>query len=144
MNRLEKHRINRVFKDTGSMTDDDRKWIAAVIRRRRETAREDELYSPVDPLARRASFVAHVRSVERGGMVGVRDTGMDCDCSRWERHYNRPAVPRQLEAMMERGYEEAEGPQAFCIIPPVEEEACTSRDLALEAYENGHPHVVYT
>ena len=69
---------------------------------------------------------------------------MDCDCVRWTDGYVVPAIPRHVERLIEQVYADAEGPvYAVWIDKPDAYAQYYARDLALEAYEDGHPHVVY-
>jgi len=77
-------------------------------------------------------------------MVCRVEWGMDCDCVQY--HYERN-IPAPTVIAFERDrdsmYEWADGPCNLGIGEPVDEPENHSRDLALEAYEDGHPHVVY-
>ena len=77
-------------------------------------------------------------------MVAVVYGGMDCDCSRWDdRVAILPAVPTVVSRWVDRYHDGAEGPQWTRISRPSRApKKSTSRDLALEAFEDGHPHVV--
>ena len=69
---------------------------------------------------------------------------MDCDCfkSRTVSHVPTPTVVAAWQ-MIERAYEGAEGPtSAYFAKPSAEPEGYASADLALEAFEDGHPYSV--
>lgn len=79
------------------------------------------------------------------GQVTVVTKGMDCDCSAF--HYrttrNRDILMAEFQGITRR-YEDAEGPLQVWFEQPGDYPDChESRDLALEAFEDGHPHVVY-
>jgi hypothetical protein len=81
------------------------------------------------------------------GKIGVAVSGMDCDCSAYRRQYTIE-VPNSVQAL-KRWYEDhvssLDGPESLNFIHPskVDKTKNESRDLALEAWEDGHPHVVY-
>lgn len=100
---------------------------------------------------RRADRIARIHLAKRlawfdcDGHVNVIVSGMDCDCTKYA---HKRTAPSDLDAYIrweEDQYEWADGPMSIRIVS--DEEAATfegySRDLALEAYEDGHPHVVY-
>lgn len=81
------------------------------------------------------------------GEVAVVTAGMDCDCSCWSGRVSiLPANVMFVERWLNEFYDSAEGPQSHEIMRPSEARSIksSSRDLALEAFEDGHAHVVYT
>ena len=69
----------------------------------------------------------------------------DCDCVEGERIVVLPATLEALQAELDRQHQWADGPFSFTPVPlrdAAEFEGWT-RDRALEAYENGHPHAIY-
>jgi hypothetical protein len=92
----------------------------------------------------RAELKAHIEASTVEGQVCRYEWGMDCDCVSYSYERNIPA-PTVMAFVRERDsmYEWADGPCNLGIGKPVEEPYSHSRDLAMEAYENGHPHVVY-
>ena len=68
---------------------------------------------------------------------------MDCDCTAYSRAWIEDA-PRSIVAWLrayERHCEWLDGPESTSFAPPSQiEPHYRSRDLALEAYEDGHPH----
>ena len=60
-------------------------------------------------------------------------------------HELKPAGAMQWQRHIENLYEYAEGPVWFWLVPKGElpDARFGSRDLALEAFENGHPHICY-
>lgn len=99
-----------------------------------------------DPLANRQRLKAEITSCAENGQVAIVYGGMDCDCSRWD---NRVAIVTAATVIVERWiesyHEGAEGPQWTQIERPSEARKLepSSRDLALEAFEDGHPQVVH-
>lgn len=87
-----------------------------------------------------------LNAVTVNGKVVSRSRGMDCDCASWDRAtlINRPCLFAEQRSI-ESAYEWAEGPLSLWYERPTDdfENFSESRDLALEAYEEGHPHVVY-
>ena len=98
----------------------------------------------LDLLAERSELKQRIERVVEGGMVAIHKTGMDCDCSTWdyvehERFRGVFAHEREWQEYMDG----AEGPQSMGFHSPSHyPEQSESRDLALEAFEDGHPHYV--
>ena len=91
----------------------------------------------------RGRFGAHVDSVTVGGKVSFNESGMDCDCVRGESSRVIDAAPlRAIEARIDDVYAWAEGPTSVWIDTPDDGIESSSRDLIMEAFENGHPHYV--
>jgi len=99
-----------------------------------------------DLLQVKAERIAEINANAIGGRVGIAGAGMDCDCSKWSGPCGVvPATYYAVDRALDRIYEGLDGPANFWLIPPdeAEEMPYQSRDLALEAFEDGHPHVVY-
>ena len=79
------------------------------------------------------------------GIVNVSISGMDCDCVQYAHCRQVSADFDEYCAWVDDSYEWADGPMTISIISCDAAETFEdySRDLALEAYEDGHPHVVY-
>ncbi len=81
--------------------------------------------------------------------IAVVWSGMDCDCSAYSNKVRFIDVTYDAKFVVEdhilKAYEYADGPCNWFLMKPSEAERLTyhSRDLALEAFEDGHPHVVY-
>lgn len=78
------------------------------------------------------------------GKIGVIVQGMDCDCCAYRREYVTESWS-SVAAFKKHWSEHCDyldGPETQNFCQPTEVEKCNnySRDLALEAYENGHPH----
>jgi len=80
------------------------------------------------------------------GMIWVAEGGRDCDGVRYLRS------PYRIEGSIKRYYNEidrisrwADGPFTLYVVPPDALPGFEpySRDLTLEAFENGHPHYLY-
>jgi len=96
-----------------------------------------------DRLAARAELAQKIRTCAKNGEVGVVESGMDCDCLKYVHSYLLAAVPFAVERWIDESYEAAEGPLCVGVEHPDKLPENESRDLALEAFEDGHPHVVY-
>lgn len=98
-----------------------------------------------DRINSRAALKKVIDAHAVNGMIGIVESGRDCDCV----EYVHPRAPipatifhfKQLEARTAEG---ADGPFHLTITTPAEAEATEheSRDLALEAFEDGHPHSI--
>lgn len=79
-------------------------------------------------------------------MMAVEVAGMDCDCSQFSYLTYIPATRAEYEREAQSLYDWADGPLSVSPVPAgeVDNFKAYSRDLALEAFEDGHPHVVYT
>lgn len=97
---------------------------------------------PADELAKRVELQKLISAKSERGQVVILESGMDCDCVAFSnRKYKVNALPIAVRSEMDRIYGNAEGPCHLSIVSPSEAKALSyvSRDLALEAYENGHP-----
>lgn len=132
--------IREITPAFGTLNRKLRKTLKKIVRDRVHDANRP------DPLAQRLERSLHIAKVAQGGKVLIVSSGVDCDHSSWAgRTELVDATSVAVDAWIDRFYECAEGPQSFFITSPdqapeFEEE---SRDLALEAHENGHSHVVY-
>lgn len=81
----------------------------------------------------------------KNGKIGIVIDATDCDMARSVYGYVEQAVAYPIYRMMQRTYADAEGPTyiRFCTPQDAQETNYTIRDLALEAFEDGHAHVVY-
>ena len=102
--------------------------------------------SSMSSLVEKENIVSHIKSKTENGKVAVVWSGVDADCVSWG---NRVDVVSssyvQIEKMLNDTYEGSEGSIDFYYEKPsiAEKLTETSRDLAMEAFEEGHPHVVY-
>lgn len=93
----------------------------------------------------RAAWSETISRMSEDDSIGIFWEGMDCDCVRFS--YAR-TVSNQLMNLFKyinAAYDDAEGPLSWYFIPTREAKRIkrSSRDLALEAFEEGHSHVVY-
>jgi hypothetical protein len=95
-------------------------------------------------LEERADIARVIAKYEREGQVCLVESGMDCDCVSY--CHSRNVSGLTVMGFVKRRddmYEWADGPCNLSICAPEDAPESFSRDLALEAYEDGHPHVVY-
>ena len=97
-----------------------------------------------DWLNERLSLSRRIAALSDNNLIGIAYSGMDCDCSSFS---SATTVKANVMAVIKwsNDFESgAEGPQSWWLITPEEADDTpyTSRDLALEAFENGHPHFI--
>lgn len=87
-----------------------------------------------------------LKHCDENGKVALIEGGMDCDCVAYEGHVHivGSSVP-EFEAALDEMYSWAEGSIHWEIKRPSEANQVkrTSRDLAAEAFENGHPWSIH-
>ena len=91
-------------------------------------------------------YIHNAKNLAENGKVAVVWGGMDCDCVSFEGSVHIvDADWRSLIAHIDSQYEGAEGPMHYKIIPlsQIEDIEYSSRDLTLEAFEDGHPYLIY-
>ena len=117
---------------------------------REECAPAERRLPRVDHLINeRAQWRAHIDANTEGGMVALCRSGMDCDCSKY---WDVRIVPAPVSVVawlreLDNHCQWLDGPESTWFDKPSnhpEGDEHESRDLALEAFEDGHPHVVYT
>ena len=99
-----------------------------------------------DRLVEKENIISHIKSKTENGKVAVVWSGVDADCVSWGNRVDIVSSSYlQIEKMLNDVYEWSEGSIDFYYEKPsiAEKLTETSRDLAMEAFENGHPHVVY-
>lgn len=95
---------------------------------------------------RRLNMHRRIAECEEGGVVALIESGMDCDGARYSGRVR--IVPATWQAVVheeDRIQSWADGPCHVYIERPsiAEEIEYHSRDLALEAFEDGHPYSLY-
>ena len=100
-----------------------------------------------DPLAHKLKLVEKIKNYAENGEILLIEGGCDCDGSQYEgktRLVNATFV--EVNAFIEQAENWADGSIYFDFDFPSNDENYTrsSRDLALEAFENGHSHIIYT
>ena len=100
-------------------------------------------YGADERINEREAIMACINACERDGMVWVSQSGMDCDCVQFTGSYaiQIPATLQAYWGYAVPAYEHAEGRMSISI--SASRPSHNSRDLALEAFEDGHQHVVY-
>ena len=97
---------------------------------------------PSDYFAERLDLQKLISANSENGQVVILESGMDCDCVAFSNQkYKVAALPIAVRTEMDRIYGNAEGPCHLSITSPSAAKAMDyrSRDLGMEAYENGHP-----
>jgi len=99
-----------------------------------------------DLINERAKLKAQLDEVEYNGVIGVCESSMDCDCVKGGSARRRPRLTLIEEwKRNEDYYHYLEGPGSmwYCDPREIKRDESWSRDLIMEAFEDGHPHVVY-
>lgn len=99
-----------------------------------------------DELAYRAKLGRTLAKYAEGGRVLIVESGRDCDGASWEnRTFEIKAQVAAYIKMRDQKHEWADGPIWFQIDRPSARTRYDyqCRDLALEAFENGHPHIIH-
>lgn len=94
----------------------------------------------------RAEYGAILARCVENGKIGVLRSGMDCDCNKYSsaRIVDAPVGAIQFARQEEEHYNGLDGPESTVWRKPSQTTVgYTSRDLAAEAHEDGHRHVVY-
>lgn len=99
----------------------------------------------MDHLEDRVALRKRIDQCVERGKVAIVYGGVDCDMARWD---NRvaivQAIPMAVVKWEQNYHDNAEGPQWTRLSKPSRApKKSSSRDLALEAFEDGHAHVVY-
>jgi hypothetical protein len=118
----------------------------AVILKTLHTCSNPDLSELHESVQKRIALNRKISEFAEDGKICVVEGGMDCDCSAYEGHVHTfSSNLTEFWEGIERMYYNAEGPIHWHIIRPSDADSVdrSSRDLALEAFENGHAHVVY-
>jgi len=98
-------------------------------------------------LSKRWELMARIAECRRSdGRMWVSESGMDCDCVRYSGSMHEcEATLAAFYKLYDETNQWADGP--FSMYPVTEAERAEikyeSRDLAMEAYEDGHPHSIH-
>lgn len=99
---------------------------------------------PVDPLEAKQEIIDSINNHSHNGVVRLCSRFMDCDCSIATDYTEIPATYYSYVRHVEELYRDAEGPGSVWLDHPNGPRPDRGyRDLALEAFEDGHPHVVW-
>jgi hypothetical protein len=118
-----------------------RKYRSLIRRLCRELNR-----NKVDFLARRADLKARIGQLQENGKIAIVYGGTDCDGGRWDNRVSEvPAIPVAVGRWHDRYEAQAEGPQWQTLEKPsiAPDVVGDDRNLALEAFEDGHSHVLF-
>lgn len=103
-------------------------------------------YSVHDKINENGAVYNTLRKCVEGGKLGVVRSGMDCDHSAYRREYAIEAPRGVKEWLRDEAKHQywLDGPEATTLCRPSEIDSSRnwSRDLAAEAFENGHPHYI--
>ena len=136
-------------------TDEATEWLMRRYYRNDDIARIDALlrmvsYSmreaeQIEEAAKRENLRLRLVAASQKGLVPVDVWQMDCDCATGSHLVWIEPTLEAWETLWDDVHDNAEGPVRITIIPledwPSYEPQAT-RDLALEAFENGHPHYI--
>jgi hypothetical protein len=105
----------------------------------------NNVWQASDGLAGRARLSERIQSVAKDGLVGIFVRSTDCDHCTATSLNIIPASVIRAERFERDVHREAEGATYISYVDPKEEETfeASFRDGIAEAYEDGHPHVVY-
>lgn len=126
--------------------DIGRKDWSKIYRMMRKTHSVKNHLNLYDRLEKRSNLAAALQEYAINGVVYVQVTGHDCDHSTYDYVRKVPATPMHYDRFEADQYECREGPEYHNWLTAQEVQAyepAPSRDLVLEAFENGHPHVIH-
>lgn len=90
---------------------------------------------------RRQALAQRIKECAQFGRVAVIESGRDCDGTQYSGYRHLiPATLHAYDALRDHLAKWADGAFHLEIARPSEHVEYTARDLALEAFENGHPH----
>jgi hypothetical protein len=93
----------------------------------------------------RRMYLNQIRDFAENGMIAIVESGMDCDGVQYSGIvYLVEANKAVIKAHIEHSLNWADGPMYFSLEKPSKAEKIeyASRDLGMEAHEDGHPHVL--
>jgi len=103
-----------------------------------------QLRKATDRRMRRQSLIRAIAECAEDGKVAVIESGMDCDCTRYSGHRHLiDANVKAYDALRNHIAEWADGVFYLDIARPSEDVEQSSRDLALEAFEDGRPYSIH-
>ena len=115
-----------------------RRMIRQIVKQR--------TYDTIDPLASKQRLLEKIQRRAEGGKVAMVYGGIDCDGVRVDNCVSMlPASDAVVDRWLTQLYDDAEGPTWAHVAAPSETADLhrETRDLALEAFEDGHPHILY-
>jgi hypothetical protein len=129
----------------GMTVEQEERGIFKLWARNRIEQRRHSLSDATEARQKRATLIRRVAEYAENGKIAIVNSGMDCDCSRWE---NRVSVVRAKVKLVDEWVNDfranAEGPQSFYLERPsvAKQLQHSSRDLVLEGFENGHSYSI--
>lgn len=100
-------------------------------------------YERKDHLKSKQDLAFRIQEHSSFGWTRVCWTSTDCDGYRVSgRSEVVPAMVSYVSSFVDRLYENAEGPLSWWLEVPQIKPVVETRDLGMEAFENGHPHVL--
>lgn len=115
-----------------------------LMREMREK-RDQQLRQQPDRLAEREQLNRRIQEIAVDGRIGFYSWSMDCDGASSDYISDRPASVRLIQLHVDYLRYEAEGPVRWDLTDPALAQAgpLSQRDYGSEAFEDGHPHVIY-
>lgn len=93
----------------------------------------------------RIAYNKRIKDCTENGYVALVFSGMDCDCTSYDNEVHLiEANIKVIDEYLDDRHSWLDGPESSYIEKPsvAKELNRSSRDLALEAFENGHPHFI--
>lgn len=128
-----------------SLPDPVRYRMDVVILKLMHRATEDNIYELRKRRNIRIRFLKALTELAEDGKIAVIESGRDCDCVEYFGQVHIiDATKQAYDKLYDDTAEWADGPFHFQLERPSVAEGVTpiSRDLVMEAHENGHPHSI--
>jgi hypothetical protein len=100
----------------------------------------------IDPLTQRSTLKTRLAELQEEGQIAITHGGIDCDGGRWDNRVALvPATIVAVERWLDRYRAQAEGRQWQSLERPSVTATLMAdeRDLAAEAFEDGHAHILF-
>lgn len=117
-------------------------WALWFLNRFEE--RYGKLAEATDRRIARQSLIRRIAELAVNGKVAIWESGRDCDCVSYSGY--RCLIDANVKAfdeLYEHTAEWADGPFHLWVESPERQPEHHSRDLALEAFEDGHPYSIH-
>lgn len=129
----------------GMTVEQEERGIFKLWARNRIEQRRHSLSDATEARQKRATMLRQVVEYAENGKIAIVNSGMDCDCSRWENSVSViRATVKSVDKWVNDFYANAEGSQSFYLERPsvAKQLQHSSRDLVLEGFENGHSYSI--